>query len=45
MRYGYASDVHREDLKRMKRARKALGLPWWGGLDYEDGLRPGKGVR
>jgi len=27
----------------LKRARKALGLPWWGGLDYEDGLQPGRG--
>lgn len=42
MRYGYASDVHREDLKRIQRARKALGLRWWGGLDYADGLQPGR---
>lgn len=32
-----------EDLERYKRARKALGLPWWGGLDYKDGLQPGGG--
>lgn len=31
------------DLERYKRARKALGLPWWGGLDYSDGLQPGRG--
>lgn len=42
MRYGYAQDVHREDLKRIQRARKALGLRWWGGLDYADGLQPGR---
>lgn len=32
-----------DDLERYKRARRALGLPWWGGLDYEDGLEPGQG--
>lgn len=33
------------DLERYKRARKALGLPWWGDLEYEDGLREPGGAQ
>ena len=42
-RYVRTETAYWQDLLFFKRARKALGLPWWGGLDYEDGLQPGKG--
>lgn len=32
------------DLERYKRARRALGLPWWGGLEYRRGIQPGRGA-
>lgn len=34
--------VPRDDLARVRRARRALGACWWGSLDYADGLRPGQ---
>lgn len=28
-----AREIERDELARFKRARKALGLPWWGDLE------------